>query len=226
MSHSFLSSFILSSSWMLAGCRTPLSSLDTAGPVAGSIATLWWVMLLVAAGLFVLVIVLFALAYRKPGYARNSSTRTWLLHAGVVMPVIVLTALASFAFALGERLVTRSGEDIVRVEAIASRWAWHFRNPEIDPVRNLPILHIPVGRPVEVRVMSSDVIHAFWVPKLAGKIDAIPGHETRVQLLADRPGEYAGVCAEFCGAGHTIMHFRVIAHEADAYRSIVEAAAR
>jgi cytochrome c oxidase subunit 2 len=183
-------------------------------------------MLLVAALLFVLVIMLFALAYRRPGYARNSSSRTWLLHAGVVMPVIILTALAGFAFVIGERLVTRTAEDIVRVDAIASRWAWQFRNPEIDPARSSPILHIPVGRTVEVRVMSSDVIHAFWVPRLAGKIDAVPGHETRVQLLADRPGEYAGVCAEFCGAGHTSMNFRVIAHDADAYRSIVEAAAR
>lgn len=183
-------------------------------------------MFLVATLLFVLVIALFGLAYRKPGYAANSSSRTWLLHAGVIMPVVILTALASFAFFIGGRLVARANADIIQVDAIATRWAWHFRYPQIDSTLTSTILHIPVGRTIEVRVMSEDVIHSFWVPRLAGKIDAIPGHETRVQLLADRAGEYAGVCAEFCGVGHTDMRFRVIAHDGDAYRSILEDAAQ
>jgi cytochrome c oxidase subunit II len=187
--------------------------------VAGSIATLWWVMFFSASALFILVIALFGWAYLKPGFASNTSPRTWLLHAGVIMPSVLLAALAAFAFWLGERLVARSDADVFQVEAIATRWAWHFRYPDVEAAPNSSVLHIPAGRTVEVRVISEDVIHSFWVPRLAGKIDAIPGHQTRVQLIANRPGEYEGVCAEFCGIGHTDMRFRVIAHAQDQYRS-------
>jgi cytochrome c oxidase subunit 2 len=71
------------------------------------------------------------------------------------------------------------------------------------------VLAIPVGRPVDVRVTSTDVIHSFWVPRLAGKIDAIPGHVNVIRISADRPGVYRGQCSEFCGTGHATMDFRV-----------------
>jgi len=73
-------------------------------------------------------------------------------------------------------------------------------------------LHIPANTPVDIYVTSSDVIHSFWVPRLAGKIDAIPGHTSVLRLEADEPGDYRGQCAEFCGRGHAHMQFRVSAH--------------
>jgi len=140
------------------------------------------------------------------------------------MPAAVLTALAAYAFYLGEKLIARSDAQVVRVQAIAMMWDWQFRYPQIDAAPSTRVLHIPAGRPVEVLVTSNDVIHSFWIPRLAGKIDAIPGHETRVRLQADHPGEYEGQCAEFCGLGHTGMRFRIIAHASDDDRTAVLAA--
>jgi cytochrome c oxidase subunit 2 len=72
-------------------------------------------------------------------------------------------------------------------------------------------IRVPAGRPVVVRLASRDVIHSFWVPSLAGKIDVIPGRITRLTLEADRPGRFRGQCAEFCGMGHAHMALEVIA---------------
>ncbi|WP_206606462.1 cytochrome c oxidase subunit II [Steroidobacter cummioxidans] len=213
---------ILASLCALGGCgERPLSSLDAAGPAAGPIVTLWWAMFVAATALFVLVVGLLWLAYRKPGYAANTSVRAWLLGGGVLMPVAVLTVLATYAFYLGERLIARSDAQVMQVQAIALMWDWQFRYPQMDGAASTPVLHIPAGEPVDVIVTSNDVIHSFWIPRLAGKIDAIPGHETKVRLQADEPGEYEGQCAEFCGIGHADMRFKVIAHAADEYRAAV-----
>jgi cytochrome c oxidase subunit 2 len=206
----------------LGGCRDqPLSTLDPAGPAAGPVATLWWVMLGGAAGLFVLVMGLLWQAFRRPGYGAGTSPRTWLLHGGVLMPAAVLAVLTAYALYLGERLIARPAAQDVHVQATATMWNWQFRYPQMDAAPSTGVLHIPAGRPVEVLVTSNDVIHSFWIPRLAGKIDAIPGHQTRVRLQADQPGEYEGQCAEFCGLGHTGMRFRVIAHAADQYPAAV-----
>ena len=82
----------------------------------------------------------------------------------------------------------------------------------IDTLRTINILHVPAGVPIHVRIMASDVIHSFWVPRVAGKLDAVPGKVNQLRLMFDEPGEYAGVCAEYCGDGHTSMMFTVIAY--------------
>ena len=73
-------------------------------------------------------------------------------------------------------------------------------------------LHIPVGRPVVLEMVSEDVIHSFWVPRLGGKMDMVPGRVNQLKLQADRPGVYSGQCAEFCGGAHSLMGFLVVAH--------------
>ncbi|HEX4027287.1 MAG TPA: c-type cytochrome, partial [Rhizomicrobium sp.] len=72
-------------------------------------------------------------------------------------------------------------------------------------------IHIPVGRPVRLRLIGSDVIHSFWVPQLAGKMDAIPGQTNETWIEADRPGTYRGQCTEYCGLEHARMGFLVVA---------------
>ena len=206
---------------LLSACDGPLSTLAPAGPAATRIAVLWWAML--AGGILLLASVLGLLwwAYRKPAFAARISTRTWLLHGGVLMPVVVLTALVTCALFLGERLVARPAPDIVQVDVVAMRWGWVFHYPQFENAAPTTVLHIPAGQPVDVRVISHDVSHSFWVPRLGGKIDAIPGHVTRIRLQADVPGRYDGVCAEFCGIGHATMTFQVIAHAPDEYRAAV-----
>ena len=102
-------------------------------------------------------------------------------------------------------------------------WAWHFEYPDRPEWGRTKDLHIPAGRPVDVTITSSDVIHSFWVPRLAGKIDAIPGRANTLRIEADRPGRYGGTCAEFCGTGHTGMSFDVIAHPPATYEKTMAA---
>ena len=71
---------------------------------------------------------------------------------------------------------------------------------------------MPAGIPVDIVVTSLDVIHAFWIPRFAGKIDAVPGHVNLLRIQADEPGRYQALCNEFCGLGHTGMRFDVIVH--------------
>src|SRR3546814_2360781 len=74
-------------------------------------------------------------------------------------------------------------------------------------------LHIPVGEPVTLELESADVIHSFWIPRLSGKLDMIPGRRNVMRIQADKPGVYAGQCAEYCGGPHALMGFVVIAHQ-------------
>ena len=74
---------------------------------------------------------------------------------------------------------------------------------------------------IDVVVTSRDVIHAFWIPRLAGKIDAVPGHANVLRIQADVPGRYQGLCNEFCGNGHSGMRFDVIVHPAAEFSTAI-----
>lgn len=93
---------------------------------------------------------------------------------------------------------------------IGHQWWWEARYQKSGVVVANEI-HIPVGRALSVRLESTDVLHEFWVPELARKITAVPGHPNHVWIEADKPGTYLGVCSEFCGTEHAWMHFLVIA---------------
>lgn len=203
----------------LTGCSGPLSTLDPAGPAAASIAALWWVMLAGAAALFGLVTVLLLAAFVKPGMGARTPAQLWLTGGGLVLPGIVLTPLLLYALWSGERLLAHPAGDAIRIDAEARQWHWTFTYPDAEGSARTSagVLHIPANRAVDVRVSSTDVIHSFWVPRLAGKIDAIPGHVNVLRLSAVRPGVYRGVCAEFCGVGHTGMEVVVEAHPPEEY---------
>lgn len=207
----------------LAGCAGPQSTLDPAGPAAGVIATLWWAMLAGAVLLFLLVMVLFGIVMTRPDWARRVSPARWIVLGGLVLPAIVLTPLVVYALATGERLLPHRAGDTVRIEAEARQWSWTFTYPSAGGVETKGVLHLPAGTPVDVVVTSLDVIHAFWIPRLAGKIDAIPGHANLLRIEADRPGTYEGLCNEFCGLGHTGMRFDVIVHPAAEFASALAA---
>ncbi|MFN3764452.1 MAG: cytochrome c oxidase subunit II [Aliihoeflea sp.] len=215
--------WLIAPALLLAGCSGPLSTLDPAGPAASAVATLWWIMFWGAALLFAMVGALYALAWWRPAMMARLSVGQWLVGGGLVMPIVVLTGLVTAAFVLGERLIARPLEDPpLRVYAQAHQWDWRFGYD--DSGSTTRELHIPAGQPVDVVVTTADVIHSFWVPRLAGKIDAIPGHENVVRIEADRPGSYRGVCAEFCGNGHTTMRFTVVAHAPEDYDNARETA--
>jgi cytochrome c oxidase subunit II len=93
---------------------------------------------------------------------------------------------------------------------VGHQWWWEARYAKSGLVVANEI-HIPVGEPLSVRLDSTDVLHEFWVPQLARKITAVPGHPNHIWIQADRPGSYLGVCSEFCGTQHAWMHFLIVA---------------
>jgi cytochrome c oxidase subunit 2 len=191
-----------------------LSALDPAGPAAASISTLWWLMFTGAMVLFTLVLILFLLAYRKPALLSRISPRRWIVGGGLLMPVPILAALVFAALVLGDRLLPHDPKaEVMRVDVHARQWEWSFEYPdEPGASRTVNVLRIPANQPVDLHVSSADVIHAVWIPRLGGKIDAIPGRVTVIRLMADEPGRYLGTCAEYCGVGHTQMRFEVEAY--------------
>lgn len=206
----------------LAGCESRLSAVHPAGPAADLIATLWWVMLAGAAAIFLLVAVLLALAFRRdeasPGEeAERRREAIWIKGLGLGFTMAVLAALTAWGLWIGERLLPRPGPGVVAIEAEGRQWSWRFTYPDAPGRATEGALHIPAGRPVDVRITSADVIHSFWVPRLAGKLDAIPGHVNVLRIEAFAPGEYAGVSAEFSGTGYRRHGFTVIAHDAAAW---------
>ena len=204
---------------LLAGCSGDLSTLDPAGPRAANLATLWWIMFWGATALFLLVMALLALAYLRSDLVTRITPAQWIIGGGLVLPVPILVLLTGSALVLGEQLLPKGGEPL-RIGVEAHRWEWQFSYPNGVTLED-QTLHIPAGEPVDIEVTASDVIHAFWVPRLGGKIDAIPGHVNVIRLEADRPGIYWGQCAEYCGEGHDIMQFRVQAHEPAVYAELM-----
>lgn len=169
--------------------------------------------------IFGLVMGLVALAFvrrRRPGAPRREA-RVWIVGLGIVFPASVLVALLAYGLFVGERLLPRPDADVVQVHAEARRFAWTFGYAERPDRTTEGVLHIPAGRAVDVSVTTADVVHSFWVPRLAGKIDAIPGHVNVLRLTADRPGVYAGVSAEFSGAGYDGFAFQVVAHDPESW---------
>ncbi len=206
----------------LGACSGNHSALDPAGPAAAAIATLWWIMLWGSVVIFLATSAVLALALARPAALRRRPARLLMLWGGLILPSVILSALVFSAFALGERLIAPSGSPPpLRIEAEGRQWVWEFRYPDAPGLTTVDTLHLPAGREIEFAVTSADVIHSFWIPRLGGKIDAIPGHENRIRLMADRPGIYGGVCAEFCGIGHGPMRFTVIAHPAEDYGAVL-----
>ncbi|KQT46146.1 hypothetical protein ASG47_12340 [Devosia sp. Leaf420] len=207
--------------FLLAGCGGELSTLDPAGPRAANLATLWWVMLWGAMGLFAIVMALFFLAYFRTGTLSRLKPGHWIIGGGLILPIPVLVLLTGTALVLGEQLLPR-GDKPLRIEVTAERWQWRFGYPN-GTTSEEQVVHIPAGQPVDFAVTSADVIHSFWIPRLGGKIDAIPGHTNLIRLEADERGTYWGQCAEYCGEGHDIMFFRVEAHSPEDFAALMEA---
>ena len=164
----------------------------------------------------VLVLVLVGWGFRAPS-SQPRGEKFWALGMGVAFPLAVLTVLVGAGLWIGERMQPHPQAQAVQVQAQAKQWSWQFVQPAAGgaQVQTENILFIPAGVPVDVHIRSVDVIHSFWVPRLAGKMDAIPGHTNVLRLQADRPGRYDGVSAEFSGVGYSNMRFVVVAYAPD-----------
>jgi cytochrome c oxidase subunit 2 len=204
------------------------STLEPAGTQAAHILRLFYAYFDVSALVFTLVIaaVGFAIGRKpKPGDEKREPSRqatagkrraVWWATATTVL---TLVGLLIASVATGHSM-SPAADGAMPVEVRAHKWWWEFRYPVAGPATRFNTayeLHIPVGRPVELKLVATDVIHSFWVPSLSGKRDAIPGKNTRLLIQADRAGVFEGQCAEFCGAEHANMRFLVVAESPTAF---------
>ncbi len=208
---------------MATGCGGPQSALDPAGPSAWMISWLWWGMFSFFTLVFFVLVGLWILAMRRQKepasqeQARRIHNR-WIIGGGILLPLISVTAILAFGIPAGQRLQLLDPDDTpLIVEAIAHQWWWEFRYPELG-ITTANHLYLPVGQTVEIRGSSQDVIHSFWVPRLGGKIDLVPGRVNTLRLRASATGSMRGQCAEFCGTGHAHMIFAVDVLQGVAFR--------
>ncbi len=197
------------------------STLSPHGPAASEIAELTWVLFVGGGAILLLVLLATSLA------VRGGTGRAWLARerfvvaAGIAFPVVALSVLLLYVYALGERLEAPSQPEI-RIEVVGEQWWWRVHYLDAAGRREFETaneIRIPVGGAVELTLRSADVIHSFWVPSLAGKIDMIPGRANRLVLTAASEGAYRGQCAESCGGPHALMALHVVAQGAQDFQA-------
>jgi cytochrome c oxidase subunit 2 len=215
-----------------------MNALSPAGPAARKLADLGLPVLI---GFTVTTLVMWGLVVwvylRKRGsFAEHAPVdakggERWIYVGGFLIPgvtfaaiyVATISVMNSFPMAPhpghpgGDMLKMTHAPD---VRVVGHQWWWEIQYPghELgDYFATANELHIPAGRPIDVQLVSSDVIHSLWAPRLHGKVDLVPGMDNYIRLQADAPGLYEGGCAEFCGLQHAHMRFRIVAEEPSKY---------
>jgi cytochrome c oxidase subunit 2 len=202
------------------------STLDPAGSEARDIAGVWWLMFGLAAAVYVVVagfILVGALRGRGSDGGRPSriSDNWFVVVGGVVVPLVILLVIAVVTVTT-TRALRRPDATALRVDVAGERWWWGVRYPEYG-ITSANEIRLPAGQPVSLRLTSDNVIHSFWVPELAGKLDTIPGQPNELTFTPEEPGTYLGLCAEYCGLQHANMKVRVIVQTPGAFQRWVAA---
>jgi len=220
-------------------------TLKPAGPYAEKIDNLFRPVFWIATAVFVVVeglLLYLAVRYRHRKGRREIPPQVHgnqrLEIAWTIVPAILLVGVAIPTVSGIYALAARPSGQVLDVNVIGHQWWWEFDYPGLD-VNTANVLHIPVGQPVylslcaagagyeeqpaphgcleEATNVGDSVIHSFWVPRLGGKQDVVPGRTNHLVLEADRPGTYTGQCAEFCGLSHADMRLKVIAQPRDEF---------
>ncbi|HBV65570.1 MAG TPA: cytochrome c oxidase subunit II [Rhodopirellula sp.] len=198
---------------------------DPASPQAEAIRDLFVQVLFISGGVFSIVAGLICIALFRFRSKDKLPTQDFGSHrkemAWIVAPVIVVLWIAAISakLILTFNAVPQAhppGEQVADLIVTGHQWWWEIEYAGTDII-SANELHIPTGKRLRVQLSSADVIHSFWVARLARKMDAIPGRENFIWLQADEPGVYQGRCAEFCGTQHAWMNFLVHAHDPDEY---------
>lgn len=203
----------------LASCSGVQPMLAPGGPQGREIAHLNWFILITFCAVVVVMWVLIAwavvrgrgtLAEHAPHDA--PSDKRWIFAGGFLVPFVILTTIfvltlkTMAAFPMGDNEI-HAGPPMITVTG--HQWWWeieyHFGANEDEHFVTANELHLPTGRPIDIRLQTRDVIHSFWVPRLHGKVDLVPGYDNRIRIQVDQPGFYRGQCGEYCGPQHTHM---------------------
>lgn len=221
------------------GTGSEQNALSPEGDVARKQRDIFFLAMWPAAAILVIVqaLLIFALIRfrRRRGEALPTQVHgnTRLEIAWTIAPTILLFILAVpmviGIFDLGRDAQANAFGDPIRLNVTGFQWNWSFEYPDITDTEGNPLrifgqcptdcaeAHIPIGREIGVSLESADVIHSFWVPKLAGKVDVIPGRTNKMWFNALEPGVYSGQCAEFCGLSHSDMRFFIVAESEEEF---------
>jgi cytochrome c oxidase subunit 2 len=218
--------------------QAPHSVLDAMGPQAAHIVDLWHIFVVTCAVVFGLILAaLLVVLWRTPRGIGLEPADTTMVNVpeprprrsvawAVAVSTVLLVLLVVASVFTDRALAALSLKDAVNLEVTAHQWWWTARyvnGPPADTFETANEVHVPVGRPVVVKLNSDDVIHSLWLPNLDGKRDLIPGHTSLIQFRADKPGIYRGQCAEFCGYQHALMGLLVIADPPEQYEAWLQA---
>jgi cytochrome c oxidase subunit 2 len=213
---------------VLSGCIAAPNVLNPRSSVASSEAGLYNVVLVIAAGVFVLVeggLIFTIIKHRRKrgdtSEPEQISGNTTLEIIWTAIPAVLVITL--FILTLNTMQAVAApppSKGDLNVVVIGHRWWWEFDYPDLG-IKTADELHIPAGVTVQITLQSADVIHSFWIPQLTGKTDVIPGQTNHTWLNVPGIGTYSGQCSEFCGIEHANMRFNVIVQSAADFQTWV-----
>ncbi len=208
-----------------SGCASSPSVLSPQSPNADRVAQLSWVMFGIAFIVFLIVLALLLLGIVRARRFKNDTSEIMqvkddrrvisiILFAGALVPALILFGTMIWSISITNANTDPDSPLVIEVTGHQWWWQLHYVSANFTSANEL---HIPVGQPVTLKLMSADVNHSFWVPELSPKLDLIPGQTNTLTIQADQAGTYRGQCAEYCGLQHANMAFLVIADPPDTY---------
>lgn len=234
---------------LVSACsQNPLDTTRAESPVAEEINGLFWMVMIIAIVVFFLVqgaLLYMARRFKAHGdpldpeavyadedfpHQTHGNTKLeigWTIIPTVLMGVIGILTLMTL-FNLDDVDASEPGDSVARIDVVGAQWWWEFHyyldgnntgHPDFVTANEIVI---PVGEEIELQVSSRDVIHSWWIPRLNGKRDAVPGRQAPWTIEAVAAGRYMGQCTEFCGLSHAYMQMFTVAIPANQYKAWAE----
>ncbi|WP_425399291.1 cytochrome c oxidase subunit II [Aeoliella sp.] len=204
-----------------------LPVLQPESPQAQAIYDVFLQVIWISAGIFFIVTGLIVVAILrgrkrtelpKQDFGSHKKEIFWMV--GPVLVVLWLAAISTKLIltmnAVPRVHPPRDAPADTELTVTGHQWWWEIQYNG-SGVKSANEIHIPTGKKIRVKLQSADVVHCFWVPQLARKMDVIPGRDNYIWLEASKPGVYQGLCSEYCGTQHAWMNFKVYAHHAQEY---------
>lgn len=209
------------------GFHGPQTPLDPAGPQAlvieHTLLLILWITAAVTAVVFI-VLTVGVLRHRVGGVdlpppmvvdPKKERRATLVVGASIGITVVLLFVMMISSFITSHRTAALAASSTLTIDVYGHQWWWEIEYPnQGEPyrmVRTANEIHVPVGTVVNIHGTSRDVIHSFWAPNIHGKKDLLPGYWNDLTLEVDKPGDWRGQCAEFCGLQHAHMAFHIVA---------------
>ncbi|WP_031438118.1 cytochrome c oxidase subunit II [Methylobacter tundripaludum] len=202
--------------------------LHSYGPASMPTMVLGWVFAALLVAIFgsIALLLVWAVFRKRPAVdprsiGREDEGMPWI-YIGTGISACILFALAIYALITLNAIANPTHAPALTLTVTGYDWWWKVEYEDDDPTRSFVTaneIHIPVGQPILVKLKSADVIHAFWVPMLAGKTQMIPGLANQQWIQADVEGVYGGQCTQYCGVQHAHMGLEIVAQSEDEFRT-------